>query len=199
VGIKEKIKAISESQFSTTFMFLALSPLAFLIVVVSGFLGLYEGDAILLGTYAAITTLALALLFFVQDIYLNCPPRIARFGELIITPFIMLLGVLIEIYEVIIRALKKLFATCLGITSAGFFLGIPVLILYQVYLYLRYGQWQSYSAIDGLIYVSPAWGRRPDDWVGVWEMLSSTPLSLAFLILAFLFGLLTIYVSDTID
>ncbi len=87
----------------------------------------------------------------------------------------------------------------------GFTIGALPVLGYQSYFYLKSGQWFPLSAIDGLKYLlglrlvlsgaakeaTPEqmhaikayiwpWLWHPQDWVGIHEILESTPLSLFF-------------------
>ena len=63
-------------------------------------------------------------------------------------------------------------------------------VLYQIYLYLKHGEWVSLSVIDGLLYLfrknPPPWLIYPDDWIGVHRLLERTPLALGLFIFAIL-------------
>ncbi len=68
-------------------------------------------------------------------------------------------------------------SVCAGIGEAA----------YQVYLYLKHGEWTALSVIDGLLYLlrenPPIWLLYPHDWVGVHKLLDKTPLALGLFIL----------------
>ena len=53
---------------------------------------------------------------------------------------------------------------------------------YQIYVWLRDAQWRSYNAIDALSYVTDtAWLYRPQDWLGIHQILIDCPASLALI------------------
>ena len=74
-------------------------------------------------------------------------------------------------------------------TVRDIFLGIGVLISslggfgflgYQIYLYLKGGEWISYSALHLVKQISPqaeAWTINPDSWLGLHSVLDWLPLS----------------------
>lgn len=45
------------------------------------------------------------------------------------------------------------------------------MFIYQLYLYMRNGEWTSYSVIDLLIYFGNKWAMYPYDWLGFWKVL----------------------------
>ena len=89
-----------------------------------------------------------------------------------------------------LKEVKAVWVPLLKYGSVGFivgwiFVGLPV-VGYQVVVYLRSGQWMKLSAIDGFKYFISrdtwSWLWSPQDWIGIHELLESTPLSL-FLVL----------------
>lgn len=76
----------------------------------------------------------------------------------------------------------------------GGFLGGPALFIYQVYFYLRFGEWSSFSLISVLSELDSRpghWALNPESWVGLHYILDFIPLSLVlFFTGAFLGGYL---------
>ncbi len=56
---------------------------------------------------------------------------------------------------------------------------------WQIYSYLRLGEWPSLSIITALLWLNVDWARSPNDWAGVHKILDAIPLSLT----AFLAGI----------
>ncbi len=50
---------------------------------------------------------------------------------------------------------------------------------WQIYSYLKLGEWPSLSVISVLSWCNIEWARSPSDWVGVHRILNEFPLSLA--------------------
>lgn len=50
---------------------------------------------------------------------------------------------------------------------------------WQIYAYLKFGEWPSLSVITILSWCNIEWARSPSDWVGVHKTLNAFPLSLA--------------------
>ncbi len=58
-------------------------------------------------------------------------------------------------------------------------------LAWQIYTYLRVGEWDTFSLIDLVQEVFPAsagqWVLFPTDWIGLHEVLSWMPISLFFI------------------
>jgi|SRR3989304_2915766 len=52
------------------------------------------------------------------------------------------------------------------------------IIGWQIYTYLKLGEWTSLSIITVLRWFSADWARSPSDWAGVHKILNEIPLSL---------------------
>ncbi len=90
-----------------------------------------------------------------------------------------------------------LFEGGFGIMGAGM-----LVVLYQIFYYLKEGDWLTISVIDALIYVQKdpwPWLLYPGDWVGFHNLLQKTPLSvgLAVLGIAWLFSFA--HLQETLD
>jgi hypothetical protein len=87
------------------------------------------------------------------------------------------------------NAISKTAGTLLGALLAGVpFLAGLILIGLQIYGWLRNGDWQSVSAIDGLrFFSSNPWLLAPQDWIGVHSILSRLPLSVSLLAIGYFF------------
>lgn len=69
-------------------------------------------------------------------------------------------------------------------------LTFPLVLIYQVYTYLKNGFWVSISALDFLKYVNLQWASNPIDWKGLADVLDVVPMSLSpiiFIIIPCLF------------
>ncbi len=61
--------------------------------------------------------------------------------------------------------------------------------LYQIYYWLKYAEWNSFSLLFPLSYISEIreWVSYPYEWVGVHKILDFLPLSITLLMVGFLF------------
>lgn len=83
-----------------------------------------------------------------------------------------------------------------AVFAAGGFGGGVTTILAQVYRWFRYGEWVSYSAIDGLKKLGNVWASYPEDWLGLYKLLDGIPLSLSCFIIGFAPGVIWVLGSD---
>jgi hypothetical protein len=60
------------------------------------------------------------------------------------------------------------------------------LLGWQVYEYLRYNYWPPVSVITALEWMKISWALNPSDWIGIYNILSKTALSLAMFVIGFL-------------
>ncbi|MGS0696112.1 hypothetical protein [Shewanella sp. 0m-4] len=67
------------------------------------------------------------------------------------------------------------------------------LVTSQSYNYLRFGNWEIISVVDGLALIEFNWAVDPKDWLGVWNILSKIPLSLILCLSSFY----AFHLSDT--
>jgi hypothetical protein len=67
------------------------------------------------------------------------------------------------------------------ILGAGILATVGI-IGWQIYSYLRLGEWQSLSIITALLWLNVDWARLPSDWAGVHKILDAIPLSLTALV-----------------
>jgi hypothetical protein len=65
-------------------------------------------------------------------------------------------------------------------------------VAWQIYTYLRVGAWPSLSVVTALQWLTIEWALFPRDWLGVHNVLSAFPLSLAILVIGW--GPLFMYV-----
>ena len=73
----------------------------------------------------------------------------------------------------------------MGFTLGG--LGLTATIVgLQIFGYLFTGEWYPVSAIAALSIFDVSWAINPRVWIGVHQILSATPLSLAILIITVL-------------
>ncbi len=63
------------------------------------------------------------------------------------------------------------------ILGAGILATVGILV-WQIYSYLRLGEWPSLSIITALHWLNVDWARSPHDWAGVHKVLDAMPLSL---------------------
>jgi hypothetical protein len=68
----------------------------------------------------------------------------------------------------------------------GLLIGAACVVLYQIYGFLRTGDWQSISIVDCLLYAGMEWAKEPSDWVGFWKLLNYFPFSLSLFIAGFI-------------
>lgn len=62
--------------------------------------------------------------------------------------------------------------------------GILILAL-QAYNYLKLGAWSWFSVIDVLLYFNNSWSNEPLNWIGLWNILSNTPVIIIFFALSY--------------
>jgi hypothetical protein len=87
------------------------------------------------------------------------------------------------------------------IALGGGLVGLPgfVVVLHQILHYLRHGVWQSWSVVDGLLYLTrdnpPLWLMYPQEWVGAHKILQALPLSLVFAVSGILTAIFIVYLG----
>ena len=62
-------------------------------------------------------------------------------------------------------------------------IGSVCLLGWQVYEYLRYNIWTSVSVITALGWINFGWALNPTDWLGLYNILIKTPLSLMMFVI----------------
>lgn len=65
----------------------------------------------------------------------------------------------------------------IAILVLGVFAAIGILG-WQIYGYLRQGEWPALSVIAALQWLNIEWARSPRDWLGLHNLLDAMPLSL---------------------
>ncbi len=58
-------------------------------------------------------------------------------------------------------------------------LGAIGILGWQVYTYLKFGEWHQLSVITALRWSSIEWAFSPTKWIGIYKILDGFPLSLA--------------------
>jgi|GEM_PF-4733309 hypothetical protein len=86
-----------------------------------------------------------------------------------------------------------MFELIAGIVGFGFLGGIGVLV-YQIYWYLRIGEWYSFSVITGLRWLNVQWAFYPTEWIGIYKILDEFPLCLGM----FICGLIPLFLLCSI-
>ena len=71
------------------------------------------------------------------------------------------------------------------VLGLGLFGGLGMLG-YQIYMYLRSGEWYSFSVITGLRWLNVQWAFYPKEWIGLYKILDDFPLSLGIFICGFI-------------
>jgi hypothetical protein len=56
---------------------------------------------------------------------------------------------------------------------------------WQVYEFLRFNFWTPVSVITALEWMKVGWAINPNDWIGLYNILIKTPLSLIMFVLGF--------------
>jgi len=64
-----------------------------------------------------------------------------------------------------------------------FFTGALFIFGYQLFQWLRHGDWKSISVITGLRWLESSWAVYPREWLGVHKLLDFIPLSIALILL----------------
>ena len=57
------------------------------------------------------------------------------------------------------------------------------IVLWQIYIFLKSGQWLSLSVISALNWCQVEWAIVPTEWFGLYKVLNWLPLSLTSLII----------------
>jgi hypothetical protein len=71
-------------------------------------------------------------------------------------------------------------ATTLSIVGAlGCIIGATVIFAYQVFAFLKTGEWLPLSLISALSWAGVSWAASPTDWQGLHRLLNWAPLSLS--------------------
>jgi hypothetical protein len=65
----------------------------------------------------------------------------------------------------------------------GLMLCAVCLLGWQAYEYLRYNFWTSVSVITALGWMNFGWALNPTDWLGLYNILIKTPLSLMMFVI----------------
>ena len=65
----------------------------------------------------------------------------------------------------------------LMIIGVAFCLGGAGIVVYQIYTYLKSGNWEPISTIDALLLFEIQWAMNPTDWLGAWKVLDKIPAS----------------------
>ena len=71
------------------------------------------------------------------------------------------------------------------IVGLALMIGSVCLLGWQVYEYLRYNIWPSVSVITALGWMNIRWAFNPTDWLGLYNILIKTPLSLMMFVFGF--------------
>ena len=82
-----------------------------------------------------------------------------------------------------------IWGTILIVVFAGSLIGGPALLFYQIFRYLKDGEWISYSFLNGLEFLGGSieqWVLHPADWVGLHTLFGKLPLSLSIVIVGFI-------------
>jgi hypothetical protein len=64
-------------------------------------------------------------------------------------------------------------------------LGALGIFIWQIYEYLRSGEWRPVSVITALRWCNIEWSNFPAQWIGVHKILDQVPLSFVSLIVGF--------------
>lgn len=79
------------------------------------------------------------------------------------------------------------------LVSAAFFGGLAVPLGWQVFGYLRSGEWVPFSALDAMsLFSDSPWLRSPGDWLGVHRMLDAIHGGLFLMAVFGLVGLIVV-------
>jgi hypothetical protein len=102
---------------------------------------------------------------------------------------------------------KATFGTKIGanllVGAVLVFLGSIAVVLYQVYLWAKYGAWGHFSALDALKNLSSRegwpWLWSPSDWLGIHMVLEELPLSLGLMLIGSILVLLAVGIGAMVD
>lgn len=57
------------------------------------------------------------------------------------------------------------------------------IFVWQIYSYLRWGHWTSFSIIDGLAWLKIEWANNPTDWIGLHSFLDKLHASVGLMLI----------------
>jgi len=89
--------------------------------------------------------------------------------------------------KIISRIFQQTTIIIFGILSLASFLAGASILVYQVYMYLKGGDWLSFSIISMLNYFGSGWSSNPSNWIGLWKALDKVPLTIFSVVLGALF------------
>lgn len=113
-------------------------------------------------------------------------------ASLVLAPFLLqLVAELLGKEKVEIFSRNLVHGAIFLIGSAFVLLAIGI-ILIQIYDFLRTGSWESFTVIHFLTDLGSEWAIEPNNWYGLWNILSYIPMSIATLII----GLVVVIWSD---
>jgi hypothetical protein len=84
-----------------------------------------------------------------------------------------------------------------GVAMASGFLSGAGVFIYQSYMWLRFSEWQPFSAITLLKWLNVPWAIRPEDWLGLHKLLDGLPLSLTLFVLGVGVGAIAISFTES--
>ena len=77
----------------------------------------------------------------------------------------------------------------------GFSIMAPFgVLVYQIYWYLRIGEWEPLSVITGLRWMKVDWAFHPNEWIGLYKILNDMPLAFGIFIFTFFPLLLALWI-----
>lgn len=88
-----------------------------------------------------------------------------------------------------------------ALSTGGLIAGIGAVLAgictfgYQVYSFLRLGEWEGMSIITALQWAKIEWAYLPHEWFGFYKVLDAAPLSLALI----LFGIIALVLGLILD
>lgn len=89
--------------------------------------------------------------------------------------------------------LETLFEGVVWLACAAFFGGLAVPLGWQVFGYLRSGEWVPFSILDAMaLFSDSTWLRSPDDWIGFHRLLDAIHGGLFLMAVAGLVGMVAV-------
>jgi hypothetical protein len=75
-----------------------------------------------------------------------------------------------------------------GLAATAFWIAAAAVLMFEGFVWVRFGRWPGYSVIDAVSYLGPAalgrWARAPVTWPTLHKALSMVPLPAALALLA---------------
>lgn len=108
-------------------------------------------------------------------------------------------GISKEEHDLIPKNIRTEILDYLSVIGTVFLICGPILapfylLGYQIYTYLKTGTCISFTIIELAAFIDIEWAICPNDWIGIWNILNSTPL----LVLLLFISLIAVFISTKV-